>query len=223
MAELERPTIQLADASGPQPLADESNYEFLQKVYDAKEKDPLAKKGYDVDSVFQILEGKKGYSAYGLYDTDIAEQPDTNLNREKRNTLYTSDYEDLDRLAPNISKDNKGVVMMQPWNTNEGVLTLIHEFRHKAIDENPILKNIVKNSRFSEELIVRAMDVKNFDKERAKEYIEKFGLNKLGKKRLMETVELLEKNAQLTDEELTDGEGFNQGGIANINYLTRRL
>ena len=31
MAELERPTIQLADASGPHPLADESNYEFLQK------------------------------------------------------------------------------------------------------------------------------------------------------------------------------------------------
>ena len=33
MAELERPTIQLADASGPQPLADESNYEFLQKLF----------------------------------------------------------------------------------------------------------------------------------------------------------------------------------------------
>ena len=45
MAELERPTIQLADASGPHPLADESNYEFLQKLFDAKEKDPLAKQG----------------------------------------------------------------------------------------------------------------------------------------------------------------------------------
>ena len=59
MAEHERPTIQLADASGPHPLADESNYEFLQKLFDAKEKDPLAKAGYDVDAVFQILEGKK--------------------------------------------------------------------------------------------------------------------------------------------------------------------
>ena len=87
MAELERPTIQLADASGPQPLADESNYEFLQKLFDAKEKDPLAKAGYDVDAVFQILEGKKGYRTYGVYDPDIAEQPDTNLNRIKRNFL----------------------------------------------------------------------------------------------------------------------------------------
>ena len=76
MAELERPTIQLADASGPQPLSDESNYKFLQQIFDAKERDPLAKAGYDVDAVFQILEGKKGYSAYGAYGSDLAQQPD---------------------------------------------------------------------------------------------------------------------------------------------------
>ena len=46
----ERARIQLEDASGPQPLSDESNYEFLQKVFDEKEKDPLAKKGYDVNA-----------------------------------------------------------------------------------------------------------------------------------------------------------------------------
>jgi len=40
VAELERPTIQLADASGPQPLSDESNYKFLQQIFDAKEQDP---------------------------------------------------------------------------------------------------------------------------------------------------------------------------------------
>ena len=113
MAELERPTIQLADASGPHPLADESNYEFLQKLFDAKEKDPLAKAGYDVDAVFQILEGKKGYRTYGVNTSDLAKQSDTNLNRIERNLLYKSDYEHLDRLNPKMSKANKGVIIME--------------------------------------------------------------------------------------------------------------
>jgi hypothetical protein len=234
MAELERPTIQLADASGPQPLADESNYEFLQKLFDAKEKDPLAKAGYDVDAVFQILEGKKGYRTYGVYDPDIAEQPDTNLNRIKRNFLYESDYEDIDRLAPEMSKANKGVIMMEPWNTEEGLLTLIHEFRHKAIDDNPVLRKIVDDSGFPEELIVRAMDVKYYDKERAKEYLEK-RYNKLtdyGQEKLNKVINDLEEASVPKKEEkeepsffsmIKEKLGFNQGGIADINYLTRRL
>ena len=234
MAELERPTIQLADASGPHPLADESNYEFLQKLFTLKENDPLAKAGYDVDSVFQILEGKKGYRTYGVYDPDIAEQPDTNLNRIKRNFLYESDYEDIDRLAPEMSKANKGVVMMQPWNTEEGLLTLIHEFRHKAIDDNPVLRKIVDDSGFPEELIVRAMDVKYYDKERAKEYLEK-RYNKLtdyGQEKLNKVINDLEEASVPKKEEkeepsffsmIKEKLGFNQGGIADINYLTRRL
>ena len=232
MAELERPTIQLADASGPQPLSDESNYKFLQQIFDAKEKDPLAKAGYDVDAVFQILEGKKGYRAYGAYGRDIAKQPDTNLNRIKRNFLYESDYEDLDKLAPKMSKANKGVVMMQPWNTDEGVKTLIHEFRHKAIDDNPILRKIVDDSPFPEELIVRAMDVKYFDKERAKEYVESFRLTEYGQEQLSKTINELEEASVPKKEEkeepsffsmIKEKLGFNQGGIANINYLTRKL
>jgi hypothetical protein len=234
VAELERPTIQLADASGPHPLADESNYEFLQKLFDAKEKDPLAKAGYDVDAVFQILEGKKGYRTYGVYDPDIAEQPDTNLNRIKRNFLYESDYEDIDRLAPEMSKANKGVIMMEPWNTEEGLLTLIHEFRHKAIDDNPVLRKIVDDSGFPEELIVRAMDVKYYDKERAKEYLEK-RYNKLtdyGQEKLNKVINDLEEASVPKKEEkeepsffsmIKEKLGFNQGGIADINYLTRRL
>jgi len=234
VAELERPTIQLADASGPHPLADESNYEFLQKLFDAKEKDPLAKAGYDVDAVFQILKGKKGYRTYGVYDPDIAEQPDTNLNRIKRNFLYESDYEDIDRLAPEMSKANKGVIMMEPWNTEEGLLTLIHEFRHKAIDDNPVLRKIVDDSGFPEELIVRAMDVKYYDKERAKEYLEK-RYNKLtdyGQEKLNKVINDLEEASVPKKEEkeepsffsmIKEKLGFNRGGIADINYLTRRL
>ena len=232
MAELERPTIQLADASGPQPLSDESNYKFLQQIFDAKEKDPLAKKGYDVDSVFQILEGKKGYRTYGSYSSDLAKQSDTNLNKVERNYLYKSDYEDLDRLAPKMSKANKGVVMMEPWNTDEGILTLIHEFRHKAIDDNPVLKKIVDDSRFSEEMIVRAMDIKYFNDDKAKEFIEKRKLTEYGQELLTKTVNKLEEASLPKKEEKEDPSffsklkeklGFNQGGIADINYLTRRL
>jgi len=216
MSELKRPTIQLADASGPQPLSDKSNYKFLQQIFDAKEKEPLAKIGYDVNSVFQILEGKKGYKASGAYSPDIAEQPDTNLNKEERDFLYTSNYENLDRLAPKMSEANKGVIMMQPWNTDKGVKTLIHEFRHKAINENPVLKKIVDDSRFSEELIVRAMDVKYFDKKEAKKYVNKYKLTKYGQELLMKTIDLIEENAEITNKELTNRDEFNQGGIANF-------
>jgi len=234
VAELERPTIQLADASGPHPLADESNYKFLQQIFDAKERDPLAKAGYDVDAVFQILEGKKGYSAYGAYGSDLAQQPDTNLNKVERNFLYKSDYEDLDRLNPKMSKANKGVVMMEPFNTEQGVLTLIHEFRHKAIDDNPVLQKIVDDSPFSEELLVRTMDVKYFDDERSKEFIEKRypKLTEYGQNLLLETVDKLEEASVPKKEEkeepsffskIKEKLGFNKGGIADINYLTRRL
>ena len=235
MAELERPTIQLADASGPQPLSDESNYKFLQQIFDAKEKDPLAKAGYDVDSVFQILEGKKGYRTYGSYSSDLAKQSDTNLNKVERNYLYKSDYEDLDRLNPKMSKANKGVIMMEPFNTEQGVLTLIHELRHKAIDDNPVLEKIVKDSGFSEEYIVRAMDLKYFDDERTKEFMESeydFKLTNYGQEKLNKTINKLEEASLPKKEEKEDPSffsklkeklGFNQGGIADINYLTRRL
>ena len=235
MAELERPTIQLADASGPQPLSDESNYKFLQQIFDAKEKDPLAKIGYDVNSVFQILEGKKRYKASGAYSPDIAEQPDTNLNKEERDFLYISDYENLDRLAPKMSESNKGVIMMQPWNTDKGVKTLIHELRHKAIDDNPALQKIVDDSGFSEEYIVRSMDSKYFDDERTKKFMESaydFKLTDYGQKKLNKTINELEEASVPKKEEkeepsffsmIKEKLGFNKGGIADINYLTRRL
>ena len=227
---LERPTIQLADASGPQPLADESNYEFLQKVFDAKEQDPLAKAAYDVDSVFQILKGMKGYGIFGNYSSDIAKQSDTNLNKVERSDLYKSDYEDLDRLNLKMSKANKGVIMMQPWNTDEGIVTLMHELRHKAIKEDPILGKMVEDSRFPHELIVRAMDVKYFDDDDAKKEIEKYNLSEYGEKVLYEFVDKLEKASLPKEKEkpsflskIKEKLGFNEGGLVGINHLTRRL
>ena len=218
---LERPTIQLADASGPQPLADESNYEFLQKVFDAKEQDPLAKAAYNVDSVFQILDGMKGYAIAGKYSEDLK----TSFKK-----LYKSDYEDLERLAPNIYKDNKGVLMMQPWNTDEGIATLMHELRHKAINEDLILKKIVDDSPFYQELIVRAMDLKYFDDDDAKKEIEKYNLSEYGEKVLYEFVDKLEKASLPKEKEkpsflskIKEKLGFNEGGLVGINHLTRRL
>tara|TARA_R100001594_G_scaffold2047_5_gene8342 strand:+ start:1647 stop:2369 length:723 start_codon:yes stop_codon:yes gene_type:complete len=213
MAELERPTVQLADASGPHPLADESNYEFLQKLFDAKEKDPLAKAGYDVDAVFQILEGKKGYRTYGVNTSDLAKQSDTNLNRIERNLLYKSDYEDLDRLNPKMSKANKGVIMMEPWNTEQGVITLIHELRHKAIDDNPVLQKIVDDSGFAEEYIIRSMDLKYFDDERTKKFMEKmydFTLTDYGQRKLNKVISDLEEASVPKKEEKEEPSFFSK-------------
>ena len=118
------------------------------------------------------------------------------------------------------------------FNTEEGVETLIHEFRHKAIDDDPVLRKIVDDSPFPEELIVRAMDVKYFDKERAKEYVERFNLTEYGQEQLAKTINELEEASVPKKEEkeepsffsmINEKLGFNQGGIANINYLTRKL
>jgi len=249
VAELERPTIQLADASGPHPLADESNYKFLQQIFDAKERDPLAKAGYDVDAVFQILEGEKGYTrtnkdgtkvgTFGAYISDIDNQPDTNLNKlstENRTALpFKSDYRDLDRLNPKMSKANKGVIMMEPWNTEQGIITLIHELRHKAIDDNPVLQKIVDDSGFAEEYIIRSMDLKYFDDERTKKFMEKmydFTLTDYGQRKLNKVINDLEEASVPKKEEKEEPSffskiktklGFNRGGIVDINYLTRGL
>jgi hypothetical protein len=121
---------------------------------------------------------------------------------------------------------------MTPFNTEEGVKTLIHEFRHKAIDDDPVLRKIVDDSPFPEELIVRAMDIKYFDRERAKEYVESFNLSEYGQEQLIKTINDLEEASVPKKKEkeepsffskMKEKLGFNKGGIANINYLTRRL
>ena len=220
----ERPRIQLADASGPHPLSDESNYEFLQKVFDAKEKDPLAKKGYDVKSVFQILMGedwpqtvKKRYDWHGQYvRRDLRSNPDA--------FLYRSDMQDIEDMAPDLIKKGEGVIMNRPWNTEKGVKTLMHEFRHRAINQDPFVKKIVESSPFSEEIINRAMDVRYFNDEEADFWLmnntylhnKKF---KKEKEQLEAVLDLIETNSKLSEDE----RNFREGGLVSINYLTRRL
>ena len=205
----ERARIQLEDASGPQPLSDESNYEFLQKVFDAKEKDPLAKKGYDVNAVFQLSPNTYNYA--GLYEKDIKEGE---VKRQAPEII-----EQMEKLMPKMVKRNEGVIMLDAWNMEEGIRTLMHEFRHRAINQDPFLKKIVDDSPFPMELIIRAMDVKYFDDSEGKEWIKDYKLNANGKKYLKEIVDLIETSSKLSEDE----RNFKKGGMVDINYLTRRL
>ena len=85
---------------------------------------------------------------------------------------------------------------MEPWNTEQGVITLIHELRHKAIDDNPVLQKIVDDSGFSEEFIIRSMDLKYFDDERTKKFMEKmydFTLTDYGQRKLNKVISDLEE------------------------------
>ena len=205
----ERARIQLEDASGPQPLSDESNYEFLQKVFEAKEQDPLAKKGYDVNAVFQLSPNTYNYA--GLYEKDIEE----GAVKEQAPKII----EQMENLMPEMIKKNEGVIMLQPWNMEEGITTLMHEFRHRAINQDPFLKKIVDDSPFPMELIIRAMDVKYFDDSEGKEWIKDYKLSAHGKKYLEAIVDLIETNSELSEDE----RNFKKGGIVSINHITRRL
>ena len=206
----ERPRIQLADASGPHSLSDESNYEFLQKVFDAKEKDPLAKKGYDVNAVFQLSPNTYNYT--GLYEKDIEE----GVVKEQAPEIIKQ----MEKLMPEMVKRNEGVIMLQPWNMEEGIITLMHEFRHRAINQDPFLEQIIESSPFPRELIIRAMDVKYFNDSRAKKWLEKSEIVKSnGMEYLEAIVDLIETNSELSEDE----RNFKKGGMVDINYLTRRL
>ena len=83
------------------------------------------------------------------------------------------------------AEKNKAIYMSAPWNTSDGVETALHEFRHKAFDENPLLNRVIKknqerilakyNDKYLaneyEEILTRFMDIKYHDSERAKEYL----------------------------------------------------
>ena len=79
------------------------------------------------------------------------------------------------------------------------------------------------------------MDLKYFDDERTKKFMEKmydFTLTDYGQRKLNKVISDLEEASVPKKEEkeepsffskMKEKLGFNQGGIANINYLTRRL
>jgi len=168
--------IQLADASGPQPLADERNNQFLQELFDKKAIDPIANSAYDVKSVVQRQDNN--LSARGLYTSDLSS---FNNNRNLSKEIYN----DIIKTSPRLTEKNKAIYMSAPWNTSDGVETVLHEFRHKTFDENPLLNKIIKKNQERilakyddeyladqyEEILTRFMDIKYHDSERAKEYL----------------------------------------------------
>ena len=168
--------IQLADASGPQPLADERNNQFLQELFDKKAIDPIANSAYDVKSVVQRQDNN--LSARGLYTSDLSS---FNNNRNLSKEIYN----DIIKTSPRLTEKNKAIYMSAPWNTSDGVETVLHEFRHKAFDENPLLNKVIKKNQERilakyddeyladqyEEILTRFMDIKYHDSERAKEYL----------------------------------------------------
>ena len=168
--------IQLYDASGPQPLADERNNQFLQELFDKKAVDPIANSAYDVKSVVQRQDDN--LSARGFYTSDLS-----SLNNNR--TIAKEIYNDIIKTSPRLTEKNKAIYMSQPWNTSDGVETVLHEFRHKAFDENPLLNKVIKKNQERilakyddkylaneyEEILTRFMDIKYHDSERAKEYL----------------------------------------------------
>ena len=168
--------IQLYDASGPQPLADERNNQFLQELFDKKAVDPIANSAYDVKSVVQRQDDN--LSARGFYTSDLS-----SLNNNR--TIAKEMYNDIIKTSPRLTEKNKAIYMSQPWNTSDGVETVLHEFRHKAFDENPLLNKVIKKNQERilakyddkylaneyEEILTRFMDIKYHDSERAKEYL----------------------------------------------------
>ena len=186
--------IQLYDASGPQPLADERNYQFLQELFDKKQKDPLANYGYDVYSVAQSTKTDWKLDAPGYFIGDLKGLDDpTNFRNKEDADRHKAIYDEIIKISPRLSEKNKAVYMHEPWNTPDGIITALHEFRHKAIDDNPKLQELIdKNSKIwdkntgignYEELLNKAMDMKYHDSENAKEYLKnkykKHGVNLL--------------------------------------------
>ena len=179
--------IQLYDASGPQPLADERNYQFLQELFDKKEIDPLAKYGYDVHSVVQSTKTDWQLDAPGFHLENLKGLDDPDV------PVHKKIYDEIIKVSPRLSEKNKAVYMHEPWNTPDGIFTVLHEFRHKAIDDNPKLQELInKNSKVwdkstgigdFEELLIKSMDLFYHDSEQAKYYLEnkykKYGVNLL--------------------------------------------
>lgn len=172
--------IQLYDASGPQPLADERNYRFLQELFDKKAIDPVANYAYNVRDVVQRK--NNDLSTYGAF-IDIG-----TIDPNEASVAYKSIYDDAIKNSKKLSDTDKIIYMSEPWNSPHGILTLLHEFRHKAFEENPKLKNFVdKNAKeFAnkykidayEEILTRFMDVKYHDDEVSKDWLRnKFNAN----------------------------------------------
>ena len=198
--------IQLKDASGIHELSDERNYEFLNKLFEMKELDPFAKEAYDVNVVYQLMDPKgKKSSIKGFYTPK--EHPTGTSKYLSGIPEWKEDFKDtLQRKGNRVYKkyghgpregsdrkiketDVVGV-LEDAWNTEQGLNTLMHEFRHRAFRNNPDYMDIIKDTaigvkEFSsgqkfnkEEIITRAFDAIYFEDPRAAKFIKAIKLTR---------------------------------------------
>ena len=198
--------IQLKDASGIHELSDERNYEFLNKLFEMKELDPFAKEAYDVNKVYQLMDPKgKKSSIQGFYTpkehptgtskylSGIPEWKEDfkDTLQRKGNRVYKK-YGHGPREGPDrkIKETDVVGVLEDAWNTEQGLNTLMHEFRHRAFRNNPDYMDIIKDTAIGvkefasgqkynkEEIVTRAFDAIYFKDPRAAEFIKAIKLTR---------------------------------------------
>ena len=200
--------IQLKDASGPpiHELSDERNYEFLNKLFKMKELDPFAKEAYDVNKVYQLMDPKgKKSGTLGFY---------TPKEHTTGTSLYMSGIpewqKDFETHGPrlgggDVKQRDVVAVLENAWNTEQGLNTLMHEFRHRAFRNNPDYMDIIKDTEIGvkeftsgnkynrEEIITRAFDAIYFKDQKAANFLKALKLSRREYKELNKAVNDLMK------------------------------
>ena len=199
--------IQLKDASGIHELSDERNYEFLNKLFEMKELDPFAKEAYDVNAVYQLMDPKgKKANVRGFY------VPEKYIGTASGYLKGIPEWlEDFEKHGPrlgggDVKERDVVAVLGDAWNTEEGLDTLMHEFRHRAFKNNPNYQDIIKDTaigvkEFSsgqkvnkEEMINRAFDVAYFGNQRALEFLQSLKLSRKEINELNKAINTLTKD-----------------------------
>lgn len=165
--------IQLKDATGPHELADERNYKYLDELFKMQQLDPLA--DLDSDYVYQLMDkDAPDVKAMGQYARKTADYPKYLAGVKEYAEDYAKHgprqfYEDPNKGPEReVRKGDVIAVYDEQWNSPKGLGILLHEARHRGLDDD-VSQKIINNSHIPEEVFVRAMDTKYADPEIAKE------------------------------------------------------
>ena len=198
--DLKRPPepIQLKDATGPHELSDERNYRYLDDLFKMTQLDPLA--DLDSDYVYQLMNKDARKTAdYPKYLSGVEEYAEDYAKHGPRQF-----YEDPDKGPEReVRKGDVISVYDTQWNSPMGVGILLHEARHRGLDDD-VSQKIISNSEIPEEVFVRAMDTKYADGEtasQARDYIGVF-LKKNGFKATDQAIDSIIKYSNGLEEQM---------------------